>query len=829
MFKFFKISREKKGKSPHPLLRDDAGVEDIPRYPPFVEGLPVSSVENIFQTQIELIQRIREVLSFNDEMYEKHLLPVIYNYINFVHLLPASEAHHHRGAGGLFRHGLEVGFYAAQFSEGMILANYGTQEQRRNSEPRWRFAAFLTGMHHDDGKPVSDVSITDKTGNLTWLPLSETLFEWAQENQISNYYLRWRNNRHKRHEKMSLQVAQRLIPKETWAYLSEDGNHQIPEMMVDAIAGMSTTQPLAKLMMRADQTSVEKDLKEFRGSLDKFTYGIPIERYIFDTIRGLINKKKWKVNEMGGAVWHTKAGTFLAWKQHIGQFNTEIAELKIPGIPKDADVLADILIERGLAVPKPIPGTESTYRYWQVRLNVESKEQNIQSGSVRLILLRIESPGLIFSTEPSSLCDAIILNNEEGQEESTHSVDSIESDSQLPATEPAAINIEPKSIVETKPILKPEPESKPVSIPKYDNIALKELSPSVEKQPVKTLESVLANPTPQAVNTDLIKDVLPTTEASKKPKKQKLEDLLNNAIAEINEKKKADALNEAVIPSAVKSTSPLKVPSNVKEDTQALNNTAAGGTSYKNLLDYLDVRHSKSRIFIEKSVSLLIDREIMLGEVLSKKNADIYIKYPSGADKLGAYFDLKAIDILLIFAQSGVLIKDLASDRPLVNFDGGKVMLLNPAVSSQVIKVLEENEAKIEQSLLDGQQNSLVENEIKVEVSSINQGHNKVFPGEYQSDSDAPKQSLESKLTARLVTVEEIIEDLRAQVAKGSGRWLNGIQVKETADYRIIPISILDQIEIEYPYIAKSFLRFTISTKRPREHHIDNSEILFKK
>lgn len=827
MFKFFKISREKKGKSPHPLLRDDAGVEDIPRYPPFVEGLPVSSVENIFQTQIELIQRIREVLSFNDEMYEKHLLPVIYNYINFVHLLPASEAHHHRGAGGLFRHGLEVGFYAAQFSEGMILANYGTQEQRRNSEPRWRFAAFLTGMHHDDGKPVSDVSITDKTGNLTWLPLSETLFEWAQENQISNYYLRWRNNRHKRHEKMSLQVAQRLIPKETWAYLSEDGNHQIPEMMVDAIAGMSTTQPLAKLMMRADQASVEKDLKEFRGSLDKFTYGIPIERYIFDTIRGLINKKKWKVNEMGGAVWHTKAGTFLAWKQHIGQFNTEIAELKIPGIPKDADVLADILIERGLAVPKPIPDTESTYRYWQVRLNVESKEQNIQSGSVRLILLRIESPGLIFSTEPSSLCDAIILNNEEDHEESTHSVDSIESDSQLPATEPVARNIEPKAILETKAVINPEP--KPVFTPKHDNIESVEPGPSVEKQPTKALEAALTNPTPKAVNAEQINDVLPPTKASKKPKKPKLEDLLNNAIAEINEQKKADALNVAVIPSAVKSTSHLQEPSNVKEDSQVLNNTATVGTSHKNLLDYLDARHPKSRIFIEKSVSLLIDREIMLGEVLSKKNDDIYIKYPSGANNLGAYFDLNALDILLIFAQSGVLIKDHASDRPLVNFDDGKVMLLIPAISSQIIKVLEENEAKIEQSLLDGQQNSLVENEIRVEVSSINQGHNKVFPGEYQSNSDAPKQSLESKLTARLVTVEEIIEDLRAQVAKGSGRWLNGIQVKETADYRIIPISILDQIEIEYPYIAKSFLRFTISTKKPREHHIDNSEILFKK
>ncbi|KAA3419555.1 TraI domain-containing protein, partial [Streptococcus pneumoniae] len=30
----------------------------------------------------------------------------------FAHLLPASQSHHHRGAGGLLRHSLEVGLWA---------------------------------------------------------------------------------------------------------------------------------------------------------------------------------------------------------------------------------------------------------------------------------------------------------------------------------------------------------------------------------------------------------------------------------------------------------------------------------------------------------------------------------------------------------------------------------------------------------------------------------------------------------------------------------------------------------------------------------------------
>ena len=85
--------------------------EDIPRYPPFAKGLPVAPIDKVVETQRDLVERIRNALGFTREQHEKLLLPVIKRYAEFVHLLPASEAHHHRGAGGLFRHGLEVAFW----------------------------------------------------------------------------------------------------------------------------------------------------------------------------------------------------------------------------------------------------------------------------------------------------------------------------------------------------------------------------------------------------------------------------------------------------------------------------------------------------------------------------------------------------------------------------------------------------------------------------------------------------------------------------------------------------------------------------------------------
>ena len=92
--------------------------EDIPRYPPFAKGLPAADTKRILETQSELITRIKGILRFTAEDFAETVNPVIENYAAYVHLLPASEAHHHRGAGGLFRHGLEVGFLGGTTSRG---------------------------------------------------------------------------------------------------------------------------------------------------------------------------------------------------------------------------------------------------------------------------------------------------------------------------------------------------------------------------------------------------------------------------------------------------------------------------------------------------------------------------------------------------------------------------------------------------------------------------------------------------------------------------------------------------------------------------------------
>ncbi|MCU0970380.1 MAG: TraI domain-containing protein, partial [Gammaproteobacteria bacterium] len=79
---------------------------ELPRYPPFLKGLPAAPPERLLATQTELVARLQDGLAFTDARFTTLVRPVIARYAAFVHLLPASEAHHHRGAGGLLRHGL---------------------------------------------------------------------------------------------------------------------------------------------------------------------------------------------------------------------------------------------------------------------------------------------------------------------------------------------------------------------------------------------------------------------------------------------------------------------------------------------------------------------------------------------------------------------------------------------------------------------------------------------------------------------------------------------------------------------------------------------------
>ncbi|CRI65664.1 hypothetical protein THIOKS1240002 [Thiocapsa sp. KS1] len=367
--------------------------EDLLRYPPFIKGLPASDVDALLAKQTELIRRLQDGVGMTDADYRELVLPVVRRLAAFVHLLPASEAHHHRGSGGLLRHSLEVGFLAAQASMRHVFALDREPKDRYHLEPRWRVASGLAGLLHDIGKPVADLTVSDRDGILTWCPHEEPLLDWARRHALQRYYLRWRETRrHNAHLQMGTLVVHAILTPEIKTWLSRDP--AILANLIAVVAGQEETSVLGTVLGNADRASVARDLRENRIDPDAFALGVPVDRYLIDAMRRLVREGTWTVNTPGARLWMLPDGLHVVWPQGGEDIAGLLARDKIPGIPKAPETIADILVERGHVTTYREEERDRFYR----RI---APAPLVKDGKpVQLTMLLLASPELVFAGHP---------------------------------------------------------------------------------------------------------------------------------------------------------------------------------------------------------------------------------------------------------------------------------------------------------------------------------------------------------------------------------------------------------------------------------------------
>lgn len=378
-------------------IRDlpEKSIDNLPesRWPPFPRAVKAIDVRDIINSQAELIRSLCRVCPLSEEQINEYLLPSIVNLAKFVHLLPASQYDHHMGTGGLFGHSLEVAYYCVNGAKSHIFDVTESPERAHLNRGRWILASALTGLVHDSGKAVTDMVITSDSDQEVWYPRRETLTAWLRRKNLDSYYVSWKQNReHNKHQTASVDYAHVIIPQSTFQFLSSAGNFRIEQEIRDAIlSSVSSRQhPLAELLAKADKLSCKID-KDRRKGIDPkdFYVSSPIAESVVDALRDLVKTGKWKVNEPGGRVFVTNVGAFVVWTD-LDDLIQYLCSKEIRAVPREPNVLADILIDHGVGIAPPAELTTAEGRYWSIC--------PICSANGFLTTLRIDDPKRLFAS-----------------------------------------------------------------------------------------------------------------------------------------------------------------------------------------------------------------------------------------------------------------------------------------------------------------------------------------------------------------------------------------------------------------------------------------------
>lgn len=348
----------------------------VPMYPPADGGIPIVSVDELLASQSELLGRLQIAASRLGPEYDTLILQAVRSYAAFVGLLPATNAAHHRGAGGLFRVGLEVAFASLQGTGGVLFSANVPTEVRRIHEDRWQVATFLAGLTYEMYRAATDMVVRSQDGRI-WTPYSVGLLEWASANNVSRTYISWPAkpiaSEQTRRQANALLVS-RVISPSTTEWLNLPGTPIVPAML-SAIVGTQSIEArtLQLLVDKMHNQTVQRDIATQPSQYGHLSLGTHLEPYIIDAMRRLVRDRRWLTNVGEGQthprLWNLADGLYLVWSPGAKELIELLKAEGIAGVPAEPMSLVEVLhkanvityTDGALFATIQVIGKESTY------------------------------------------------------------------------------------------------------------------------------------------------------------------------------------------------------------------------------------------------------------------------------------------------------------------------------------------------------------------------------------------------------------------------------------------------------------------------------------
>lgn len=322
-------------------------------YPPADPGFACTAVGDILAEHERLIARIRLCFGLDQETFARDALALIEAYAGYVHLLPATPDNYFRQPGGLLQLGLEVAFYALQGTDAHIFSGQSTISTRRRLEPRWRHATFIGGLCCELHRALASLIVVDADGN-EWPAYLTPLAVWLADRQVERYFVRWRAQATEARS-LGLFALPHVVQLDVLQNLGA-GNAVIVPHLLASVGGLPVYREpnvLDSLVRRSLALVIDRNLKASADRYGSPQFGSHLERYLVDALRRLASAEPaWMPNRERSRVWYGNEGLFLLWPQCAADAQALLEADQLPGIPKSADTVLDLLLSAGVAEPR---------------------------------------------------------------------------------------------------------------------------------------------------------------------------------------------------------------------------------------------------------------------------------------------------------------------------------------------------------------------------------------------------------------------------------------------------------------------------------------------
>ena len=338
-------------------------------YPRQIKGIPVFSVDSIYDHYSDKIKEIINASGIGDhrindsghKVLDELFTSVIKRYVEYVHMLPASENHHHSTPGGLLVHSLEASRFAQRHSKEIKPPSMGMIDLDRQSLPVYRYAAWLAALMHDAGKVLCDmvvdavdierdgtnVKVSNSNPIPSWQPQKESLISWAKRFNVATYSVTYLKNRmHNKHNSDAAQLLQPVIGAGSVLTYLLSSPADVHSQLVRVLSGYDNGKDyIAAAVRKGDMLSTSRNVATLANSHYISEQQTSTPTRVFRAMK--MAKGNWEYNRPNAHVWVIGGEVYFRYqKTFYSIINT--AKKNDLVIPHEISTIITIMEDNGI-------------------------------------------------------------------------------------------------------------------------------------------------------------------------------------------------------------------------------------------------------------------------------------------------------------------------------------------------------------------------------------------------------------------------------------------------------------------------------------------------